>query len=620
MNRASFVLHDLFFGSIHRRLAFTFLILIILPITFSSVIALTLLQEKVKSKANIGYEMAVEQAANSIDRVYKDLLVASNSLMLDEEVAKILSQGVPAEQNKRYYLQSIMSNKFFNVQVSTLDFYTNHFIAVLDSKGFVYSTIPSDNVHGNKEYERIIRLEGLGGDANYVRPAQRVYPIHFSPTGQDINYILLLRSFMDVTSGTKKGDLIVGLPEQEVGGIINGLVQVPGIKGYIVGRDGEIISSTEQTEIGTRFPLFEALTNGKDLKDEGLIINSKALNRLGWHIVQVIPSEVLFSDFTYARNMLIYLNAGFLLIFFGVSYFIARSISKPIRELNLATEAIASGKLEARVKVLRRDELGKLSLNFNKMAAQIRGLFHQVNEDQKAKRELELKMLYAQINPHFLFNTLSSIRWMADSSKVFNVSKVIVALANLLKSSIIHKDEYISMREEIENIRNYITIQKFRYVSKFIDEYEIDEGVLDFRIPKLILQPIVENSIIHGFEGIEYTGVIRVQAYPDNGKMIIKISDNGVGAITEELDALLTGKNKSKDSFSGIGIHHVNKRLTIHYGQSSALKIAGAPGEGITTTVIVPIMAPDEFAAKQAEEPTAEHSGNLATDGDKRHV
>lgn len=612
MKMVSLFLSNLLLGSIHRRLAFTFLLLIVLPIAFSSVIAVTLLQEKVKSKANIGYEMAVEQAAISIERVYRDMLAASNTLLLDEEIAKILAQGPPSEKNKLFYIQSLMNTKFFNIQVTTLDYYMNHFIALIDREGFAYSTIPAVTDLANEEYSRILKHENITEGANYVKLGKSSYSVHFPMTGHDINYILMLRSFMDVTTGTKKGDLIIGIPEQEVASIINGLSLVQGIKGYVIGRDGEVISSTERGEIGTPFRYFEELAGRKVLKDEGLIINSRTMERFGWRVVQVIPSEVLFSDFTNARNLLVYLNVGFLLIFFGASYFIARSISRPIRELDEATEQISSGQLDVRVKVLRRDELGKLSLNFNKMANQIRELFQRVNEDQKTKRELELKMLYAQINPHFLFNTLGSIRWMADASQVFNISKVIVALANLLKSSIIHKDEYVSMREEIDNIRNYITIQKFRYVSKFTDEYEIDESLLDCRIPKLLLQPIVENSIIHGFEGIEYTGVIRVQAYPDKDKMIITISDNGVGATIEEINGLLTDRKKNKDRFSGIGVHHVNERLTLHYGQSYALKMGSAPGEGMVTTVIVPMMT--------SEERTDERNNNESDRGDYRHV
>src|SRR5690606_8848398 len=125
-----------------------------------------------------------------------------------------------------------------------------------------------------------------------------------------------------------------------------------------------------------------------------------------------------------------------------------------------------------------------------------------VNEDEKAKRELEIQMLYSQINPHFLFNTLNSIRWMADASKVYNVSKFITSLAQLMKSSIIQKNEIIPLAEELENIRHYITIQKMRFSALFTEEYKIEEDTLNLGIPKLILQPIVENSILHGFASI----------------------------------------------------------------------------------------------------------------------
>ncbi|MFC5402247.1 sensor histidine kinase [Cohnella soli] len=587
----------LFLGSIQRKLVFAFLFLIVLPIVLSGIISFSLIQASVKSKANIGNEMALSQAGAQVERVFRDMIIASNTLMLDDEISEIVAGGAREDPSERYYASSIMNSKFFNIQTSTLDYYANNFIAVIDQSGDMYTTIPSES-GASDTLAQLLKQEGAKADSNYVKMGGSAYVIDFSPLGKKIRYIVLIRAYMELGNGKKQGDIVIGMPEKEISGILRGLGSEQGIGGYVINGEGKIISSSNEDEVGQTFPYWAEMAdnpaediNFLELKKQHVIVNARYLERLGWRVMQVVPDDVLFADASAIRNSLLYVNLLFLFVFFGLSFFIARSLSRPIAKLNKATEQLASGNLEARVDVLRKDELGMLSVKFNKMASQIHELFAKVNEEQKTKRELELKMLYAQINPHFLFNTLNSIRWLADASKVFNVSKVIVALANLLKSSILHKNEWITVREEIDNVKNYVTIQKFRYASLFIDEYDIDDSIADCGIPKLILQPIVENSIIHGFEGLSRKGLIRIRARKEGEKIVITVSDNGVGADRQRLDEMMTGQGQGGQSgkFSGIGIHNVNARLVLHYGTESALRVQSEPGEGMITTVVIPI-------------------------------
>ncbi len=589
----------LFLGTIQRKLVFAFLFVIVLPIVLSGILSIGLIQSSVKSKANIGNEMALSQAAAQVERVFRDMLIASNTLMLDDEISGILTDSSRDDPTERYYTSSVMNSKFFNIQTSTLDYYPNHFIAVIDRSGSMYATFPPESGASNALLG-LLKEERVPSNANYLQMSGSSHLIDYAPLGQPIRYIVLTRAHMELGNGKKLGDIVIGMPESELAGILRELGAEQGIGGYVINEDGYIVSSSNEEQIGSLLPYADELKRAKagffELKDSRVIVNVKYLDRLGWSVVQVVPDDVLFADAYSIRNSLVYVNALFLLVFFGLSFFIARSLSKPISNLNKATERLAAGHLETRVDVLRKDELGKLSLKFNKMAAQIHELFSKVNEEQKTKRELELKMLYAQINPHFLFNTLNSIRWLADASKVFNVSKVIVALANLLKSSILSKNEWITVREEIENVKNYVTIQKFRYASLFADEYDIDDDTLDCGIPKLILQPLVENSIIHGFEGLERQGLLRIRVRREDERIVVTVSDNGVGADPERLKEIAEGRRASSGKFSGIGIANVNDRLILHYGSEFALGIQGEPGEGMRMTVVIPVrtLTPEE--------------------------
>lgn len=601
MNKLSRAISKIFFSTIRKKLIFSFLFVIILPIACSSIISSVMLQNAVKEKVNLGNEMALTQICLSIERVYKDMIIASNTLMLDDEILDILKHKQSTDQNL-FYNQRVMDGKFFNVQTSTLDSYTNHFIAVLPRNGGVYTTLQINSFYDNSTFVRILDDESLDRKNNYVKLADKSHLVDFPALGK-IRYIVLARAYMEFTNGGKIGDVMIGIPESYMSDILKALGANNGIKGYIVSDEGEIITATNQADIGTKLKYYsEIKSTGTDnismleLSKNDCIINSRYIEKLGWRVVEEIPNSFFFDEMAAGRRTLIYINLIFIFAFLGVAYFIANSISKPISNLDKATSEISSGNLEARVEVLQSDELGQLSVKFNNMAVQIKELFNKVNEEQKTKRELEMKMLYAQINPHFLFNTLNSIRWMADASRVFNVSKSIVALTNLLRNSIIKTDELITIADEIENIKNYVTLQKLRNASLFEDEYDIDEEILRYRTLKLILQPIVENSIIHGFEGIQYKGIIKIRGYSEEGKIIILISDNGTGMEEEKIKTLMSSNYKSKGRFNGIGLSNVNERLILHFGNEYALKIVSKPGVGMTTTVILPILSEEGVA------------------------
>jgi len=587
-----------FLRSIRRKLIFSFLFLIILPISLSSLISFLFLQNAVKDKMNIGNEMAISQATMSIELVFKNLVAASNSLMMDGDIQDIMKQGTPVDRELLYRDSRLMRSKFFAVQTSALDNYQNHFITLLNAEGFSYSTIPMDEnekfqsfMRGLLEKERVVR------DANYIKLGEFTHEIDFLPYGQVVRYIILTRAYMDFVDGGKTGDVIVGVQENVISAILKGLVVREGIKGYVINRRGEIISSTAKEDIGTVLPYFEEINasaahsvDSINVAKFDIMANVSRMERLGWTVVGEVPDALLFSEIAAVRKWLFFVNLGFVVAFFSLAFWIASGISRPVGELKRATSEFATGRLDSRVEVIGEDELALLSLKFNRMAEEIGNLVHKVNEDERAKRELEIQMLYSQINPHFLFNTLNSIRWMADASKVYNVGKIIASLAQLLKSSIIQKNEIIPLAEELENIRHYVTIQKMRFAALFVDEYEVEDEVLQYGMPKLILQPIVENSILHGFAGIAYKGIIRIRAYRDGANVTIVVSDNGIGCSDERLDPNYGAGGAAQGRFSGIGIGNVNERLKLHFGPDYALRMESAVGGGTTTIVRLPIL------------------------------
>ena len=202
--------------------------------------------------------------------------------------------------------------------------------------------------------------------------------------------------------------------------------------------------------------------------------------------------------------------------------------------------------------------------------------------------EMEFKILQAQINPHFLYNTLDSIRWMATLQGTSIISTMVSSIINLLKYNFSRNGTLVYLSEEIESVKDYISIQKFRYGDMFDIKYDIPKDILEYKTIKFIMQPIVENAIFHGFENIEHIGVIRISAYIEKDFLYILISDNGVGMTEEELQNVIHRK-PSKKQYLDIGIQNVDNRIKFYCGQDYGLSLTSIKYVGTTATFKLPI-------------------------------
>uniref|UniRef100_UPI003703D95F cache domain-containing protein n=1 Tax=Cohnella sp. TaxID=1883426 RepID=UPI003703D95F len=252
----------LFLGTIQRKLVFAFLFVIVLPIVLSGILSIGLIQSSVKSKANIGNEMALSQAAAQVERVFRDMLIASNTLMLDDEISGILTDSSKDDPTERYYTSSVMNSKFFNIQTSTLDYYPNHFIAVIDRSGSMYATFPPES-GASDALLGLLKEERVPSNANYLQMSGSSHLIDYAPLGQPIRYIVLTRAYMELGNGKKLGDIVIGMPESELAGILKELGAEQGIGGYVINEDGYIVSSSNEEQIGSLITYADELKRAK---------------------------------------------------------------------------------------------------------------------------------------------------------------------------------------------------------------------------------------------------------------------------------------------------------------------------------------------------------------------
>lgn len=282
-----------------------------------------------------------------------------------------------------------------------------------------------------------------------------------------------------------------------------------------------------------------------------------------------------------------------LFLIFGISLIIARqitlSVTRPIKKLCEATDQVAKGDFTSQTEIEAGDEILVLTASFNHMKVQIGHLIEDVKKEQDNLRATELKLLQAQINPHFLYNTLDAIIWLAESGKDDQVVSMVTSLSEFFRTVLSKGKDFISIQEEVSHIRSYLTIQQFRYQD--ILEYEIDvDGELSCcPVLKLTLQPIVENALYHGIKNKRGKGKIMVRGCREEGLIRFQVIDNGIGLSKEQLTALRAAvKSRSKGKDDGFGLANVDERIQMAYGLQYGLSFDSEYGVGTTVTVTLP--------------------------------
>ncbi len=321
---------------------------------------------------------------------------------------------------------------------------------------------------------------------------------------------------------------------------------------------------------------------------ERRLITIETVNYCRWRIVGIAYMDEIAAIKKDIGNYILYLLVFGVLFVMSISAFASAKISQPIKKLEKSMKMVEQGKFDINIDIKGETEVAQLSKAFKLMVARIKQLMSQIVLEQEAKRISELNALQAQINPHFLYNTLDSVVWMAENGKSEDVITMTVALARLFRISISKGRNIISVRQELEHAKNYLVIQSIRYKNKFKYEMDAQEEALKCSTIKLILQPIIENSIYHGIEYMPDQGFIKISVSIKDGKLLYKISDNGLGMDKQTLDSLLSGNVKSKNG-SGVGVKNVHERIQLYYGKEYGLQIESEIEVGTTVYIWLPL-------------------------------
>ena len=311
-------------------------------------------------------------------------------------------------------------------------------------------------------------------------------------------------------------------------------------------------------------------------------VQESEIDRTGWKILDLTNEDYIYEEINNIRNMLLLYCVICLLILFFFSSLFYHSIYDPINKILNSMNDFNEEDMESILVIDQgKDEIHDLNETFNNLVIRIEELLHTVNAEQEQRRETQFQLLQAQINPHFLFNTLNTLRYLALLNEDKPVSEGIGALAKLLRNTIVEKNELVTIQEEIENVRSYIIIQKLRYGDIFETVYNIDENVKYRRILKFLLQPIVENSILHAFEEDREHQILTIRVRSMQGFLKIEIGDNGKGFYPKE--------ENSNKKLSGIGMQNIQDRISLMYGGKYRMEVKSVVDAGTITTLYLPL-------------------------------
>ncbi|WP_105618827.1 cache domain-containing sensor histidine kinase [Vallitalea okinawensis] len=530
----------------------------------------------------------VDQVNRNIQYYIDNVEVIKYNIYYDHDINKyLINKNTVDEENLQNYL-----NNFVTARADI----ANIFIFTEDGR---YLANDADielnpNFDPIKEewYQKAIESEGL------VVSTSRVQNII---NGQ-YNWVISCSNALRDENNEVLGVLLIDLNFNFIEDMCSGIKL--GNKGYVfvLDEEGDIVYHPKQQLIYSNLynePIVELL----DYEDGNVILKESgeqkqysisSIEGLGWKVIGAVYMDDLLAYTPTLQSYFVMSAIVALIIAVTLAILISRQILHPLKDLADAMKVIKKGDFTVQIPVEKGNEVAELSRTFNSMVIRIKNLIKKINQEEQLKRKNELKALQAQINPHFLYNTLDAIIWMAELKDYESVKLMTSSLAKLFRISISKGKQIIPVGQEVEHIKNYLKIQKMRYGNKLDYVLDLGEGVNDYYTVKLILQPIVENAIYHGIKYKEGTGMVRIAIYDQQDVLKLSVSDDGIGMTEDEITRVLNKTMEKKGSGSGVGMSNVDERIKLYFGDDFGITIKSELDEGTEVVITIPKISMEE--------------------------
>ena len=576
----------LFLGiSLKRRLFITYLLLSSLILMLTSVFFYTASKKVLIKRAALSSQQQLSLITSNLGEKIDNISNYAITLSINSNIADVLKENPTVPENT---LEHFLVNSELTDQAQRIIGLHKNIYAwdILDTENhwFHSSTTETDQLDSILGPEVLDSLQ-----TNLAFQFLGPFQISGEPT------FVALKSITNIDNTKYLGALVLLIRETNISSAFRDLPDSSSRDFYITDENGQILSSSSSGGIYKDFSSYTKISseNYKTLTETDrqffsvdgtdTLFICKSYPDLNWNVINLIPLESLTLDhMVILHNILLISIVVFILsVFFSI--LCTGTVTAPIQKLVEKMKSASAGKLNISASYSSNDELAVLYNQFNLMMQKIQTLLNDIYEEQNAKQKMEIRLLQSQINPHFLYNSLSIINWMAIKSRQKEISRVTLALSTFYRTALSKGADMVTVETCIRNIEAYLEIQLIMHDNDFKVEWNIDPSVQQELVPKLALQPIVENALEHGLD-VKEEGekLLKLYFFEENGDVVIRVEDNGIGMEQEQAEKLLTYQAK------GYGLKNVNDRMCILYGEKYAIRILSKVGEGTSVDMRIP--------------------------------
>ncbi|TBL80827.1 sensor histidine kinase [Paenibacillus thalictri] len=580
--------------TILSRILQLLILFVLVPLAILLIVYNLSTQNALKEEVFQTHVQTLETKSNSIEKMIDQMLSASNLIGLDKRINEITGQ-YDNWKNDAY-----IRNQLIQEVVSKLTDVKNYIlpgegeITLIDTRGIIYSTASLT------DSKSIAQIQDLDWYRNTVEANGYVYWFA-SPRNADFaekheSYLSMARM---LKFGSVNDHQLILLFQLRTSAFLSAqeIQQDFGNLYYVLAENGTVFISNDRSMIGQQLPseLLQASQDRRETEVQfkgqpGYFMGYKLPN-FNWKLTMYYDQSVLRERLAKAQSNLFLIAGLFAALFIVLISLFSLLITKPLSRLTHSIQALDSGNLDIRVRLSGPFEVKFLTQQFNQMVRRLGESIERNKEERKKKEAALFQAQQAQINPHFLFNTLNTIKWTAYMSGASHVAEMVSRLGRLLEITFQHQEDLVTVREELEHLQLYMDLQNMRFNNNYTLRLELPEMSKELLVPKLTLQPIVENSIRHGFKDGAAQGEIRLRGRAEGNDFLLSVEDNGAGITPERMKMLQFDRpdQPGESQISGIGLKNVHDRIQWHYGPEYGLRIASQLDEGTTVTIRLPM-------------------------------
>lgn len=552
-------------------------IMLVMTVTMISFFSfVNIYEEATKENVITSSEQAVFQVENTVENYQEDIENLMNM---------ILSNISEDKESTDQFFKSLFQIKSEVVSVTTYDLNGKLLNAWSDGK------ILKKHINENLSYDESLNKKMHTDRLNITKPHVETLFTDYYP------WVVTISQYKENEKG-ERIQVAMDVKFSNIAKYVDGVGIGQHGYCYIADENGNIIYHPQQQLIyaGLKKENYRDYSDGTHT-ESNVIYSVKSLERSDWKIVGVcLADEMITNKVEALAKNLIIISIGVLIVTILAGGIFSKLFSKPANDLAKAMQKFENDTDKFVFEPIEGTaEITSLTESFEHMVLQIQELVEKVRQEEISLRKTELKALQAQINPHFLYNTLDAIAWMCEEERHKDAVEMVNALARLFRISISRGHELISIEKEIEHAKSYLKIQNFRYKNQFTYDFKVDDTCLSYLCNKITLQPIIENAIYHGIDRMVDEGKIEIRIFTEHEKIVFEVEDNGVGMTEEQCQEIL---QKDSGDKAGIGIKNVNDRIKIYFGEEYGITICSELDEGTCVTITMPKITEKDYVEK----------------------